>query len=73
MTEKKRFIVDKSGDFRDNKTGNIIIDFAYSFNGMDCKRILDLLNQLNNKNEQLKQEIETLQEQLVHFDIGDDE
>lgn len=54
MTEK-RFYVDKSGDFRDTKTGNIIVDFGYSFNGMDCKMILDLLNQLNDENEQLKQ------------------
>ena len=98
MTEK-RFYVDKSGDFKDNKTGNIILDFGYSFNGMDCKMILDLLNELNDKcefleienesledgatkyaelyhksvkeNKQLKQEIDTLQEQIAHFDIGD--
>ena len=29
--------------------------------------------ELKQENEQLKQEIETLQEQLAHFDIGDDE
>lgn len=31
-----------------------------------------LLNELYYENEELKQEIETLQEQLAHFDIGDD-
>ena len=55
MTEK-RFYVDKSGDFRDTKTGNIIVDFGYSFNGMECKMILDLLNSLNDENERLKQQ-----------------
>ena len=53
MTEK-RFYVDKSGDFNDTETGNIIVDFAYFFNGMECKMILDLLNSLNDENEQLK-------------------
>lgn len=34
----------------------------------DCEE----LNRLYKENQQLKQEIETLQEQLAHFDIGDD-
>jgi len=62
MTEK-RFIVDKSGDFTDTKTGNCIVDFGYSFNGMDCKLILDLLNSLNDENEQLKKENKKLQDE----------
>lgn len=35
----------------------------------DCEE----LNRLYKENQQLKQEIETLQEQLAHFDIGDGE
>ena len=53
MTEK-RFYVDKSGDFRDNQTGVTIIDFGYNFNGMECREILELMNNLNDENEQLK-------------------
>ena len=37
------------------------------------KRLQDLTDKKLKENEQLKQEIETLQEQLAHFDIGDDE
>lgn len=54
----KRFYVDKSGDFRDTKTGSIIVDFGYSFNGMECRMILDLLNSLNDENEQLKKDVD---------------
>lgn len=57
MTEK-RFYVDKSGDFNDKQTGNMIIDFGYSLNAMECRMILDLLNDLNNENEQLKKQLE---------------
>lgn len=57
---KKRFYVDKSGDFRDNKTGVVIVDFGYNFNGMECRDILELMNKLNEKNEQLKKELDKI-------------
>ena len=57
MTENKRFYVDKSGDFRDKQTGSIIVDFGYSFNGMECRMILDLMNELNDENNHIKQTI----------------
>jgi len=66
MTEK-RFYVDKNGDFRDTKTGNIIVDFGYSFNGMDCKMILDLLNKLNDECEFLEIENESLEDGATKY------
>ena len=38
---------------------------------MKIPKIVDLLNEQHETIQQLKQEIETLQEQLAHFDIGD--
>ena len=61
MSENKRFYVDKSGDFRDNKTGVAIVDFGYNFNGMECRHILELMNSLNDENEQLKQSVKRQQ------------
>ena len=45
------------------------------YNDLTCncgsaKAVCDLLNELSEENEQLKQEVETLQEELAHF-IGD--
>ena len=38
---------------------------------MSMEETVECLNALHEENEQLKQEIETLQEQIAHFDIGD--
>ena len=38
---------------------------------MKIPKIVDLLNEQHETIQQLKQEIETLQEQLAHFDMGD--
>jgi FtsZ-binding cell division protein ZapB len=50
------------------------ITFKNESDAIDCKNALmyqcDLLNELHKENEQLKQEVETLQEELAHF-IGD--
>ena len=48
---------------------------VYNFSGfeseLDCIRVVNALNEQHETIQQLKQEIETLQEQLAHFDIGD--
>lgn len=56
----KRFYMDKSGDLYDKENGLLMLDFGYSYDGVNCKRIIDLLNELNDENEQLKQKIKDL-------------
>ena len=46
--------MDKSGDLYD-KNDLLMLDFGYSYDGVGCKRIIDLLNELNDENEELKQ------------------
>ena len=53
MTEK-RFHMNKSGDLYD-KNNLLMLDFGYAYDGVACKRIIDLLNELNDENEELKQ------------------
>ena len=57
---KKRFTLEEFG-----------LNFIVNDNGrnLTAKQTVDKLNELNNENEQLKGEIENLQEQLAH--IGD--
>lgn len=57
---KKRFTLEEFG-----------LNFIVNDNGrnLTAKQTVDKLNELNNENEQLKEEIENLQEQLAH--IGD--
>lgn len=68
MMIEKRFTVDKSGDFRDNKTGVTIVDFGYNFNGMECRDILELMNNLSDGNEQLKKENEELKHEINYLE-----
>lgn len=53
MTEK-RFYMDKSGDLYDRENKTVMIDFGYSYDGVGCKRIIDLLNELHEENICLK-------------------
>ena len=63
MTENKRFTLeDTDWSYRIRDNGEV----------MKIPKIVDLLNEQHETIQQLKQEIETLQEQLAHFDIGDD-
>lgn len=62
MTENKRFTLEETDwSYRIRDNGAI----------MKIPKIVDLLNEQHETIQQLKQEIETLQEQLAHFDIGD--
>lgn len=68
MTENKRFYMDKSGDLYDRENETVMIDFGYSYDGVGCKRIIDLLNGLAEENQQLKNFIMDLQS-VVQFDV----
>ena len=46
-------------------------DFYDNSKKLTSNEVVDLLNEQHETIQQLKQEIETLQEQLAHFDIGD--
>lgn len=50
MTEK-RFYMDKSGDLYDKENGLLMLDFGYSYDGVNCKRLIDLLNELHEENQ----------------------
>lgn len=68
MAENKRFTIGKIKHFvNDNETNYC---YVLELEG-DAEHLCILLNELVDENKQLKQEIETLQEQLTHFDIGD--
>jgi hypothetical protein len=54
----KRFYMDKDGDLYDKDNGLLILDFGYAYNGINCKRLIDLLNAFNDENEQLKSKLE---------------
>lgn len=56
--------MDKNGDLYD-KNKMIMLDFGYSYDGVGCKRIIKLLNYLNDENEQLKQELFNLYENHI--------
>ena len=67
MTEHKRFeleYVRGKPNFWDN-----VVDLADCY--LTCEDVVDLLNEQHETIQSLKQEIETLQEQLRHFDMGD--
>lgn len=57
MTDK-RFYMDKDGDLYDKDDGLLMLDFGYSYDGVNCKRIIDLLNELHEENKELKRNIE---------------
>ena len=65
MTEK-RFNMNKSGDLYD-KNNLLMLNFGYSYDGVGCKRIIDLLNELNDDNGQLKHRIVELQNDLNNY------
>lgn len=73
---EKRFYMDKSGDLYD-KNNLLLLDFGYSYDSINCNRIIDLLNQLNDKNKQLKKELEEYKQSndIIHsnprFKIAD--
>ena len=46
-------------------------DLIYIDGKEDLLELAEYVDKLQDENEQLKQEIETLQEQIAHFDIGD--
>ena len=60
MTEKRFTLEDTDWSYRIRDNGAV----------MKIPKIVDLLNEQHETIQQLKQEIETLQEQLAHFDIG---
>ncbi len=45
-----------------------MLDFGYSYDGVGCKRIIDLLNKLAEENQQLRNFIMELQS-VVQFDV----
>lgn len=61
MTEKRFTLEDTDWSYRIRDNGAV----------MKIPKIVDLLNEQHETIQQLKQEIETLQEQLANFDIGD--
>lgn len=74
MTQK-RFTLSQNGTLhivRDNVKNKPLGVFEFKddeFPKYFCfHKIIDLLNDLNNENEQLKKKIENLQEQLTHID-----
>lgn len=74
MTQK-RFTLSQNGTLhtvRDNVKNKPLGVFEFKDNEFPkyfCfHKIIDLLNDLNNENEQLKKKIENLQEQLIHID-----
>ena len=50
----KRFYMDKDGNLYDKDDGLLMLDFGYSYDGVNCKRIIDLLNELAEKNTELQ-------------------
>jgi thiol-disulfide isomerase/thioredoxin len=63
MTEK-RFYMDKSGDLYDRENKTVMVDFGYSYDGVGCKRIIDLLNELAEENKALKKQLQSEHQQL---------
>lgn len=56
MTEE-RFYMDKNGDLYDKETNDLLmLDFGYSYDGVACKKIIDLLNALHRENIRLRTE-----------------
>ena len=52
----KRYYIDKSGDLYDKETNSLLVlDFGYSYDGVVCKRIVDLLNSQDNQIRELEQ------------------
>ena len=67
MSENKQFTFD-----RDTVAPNIKTPIVFKEGErLSLGEVLDKLNEQHETIQQLKQEIETLQEQLAHFDIGD--
>lgn len=66
MTEK-RFYMDKSGDLYDKENGSVMIDFGYSYDGVGCKKIIDLLNGLAEENRQLKYHLNRTEKELKEY------
>lgn len=72
---KKRFTLSQNGTLHtvhDNVKNKPLGVFEFKDNEFPVyfcfHKIIDLMNNLNDENEQLKEEIENLQEQLAHID-----
>ena len=64
MTENKRFYMDKSGDLYDRENKTVMVDFGYSYDGVGCKRIIDLLNELAEENKALRKQLNSEHQML---------
>ena len=64
MTEK-RFYMDKSGDLYDRENKTMMVDFGYSYDGVGCKRIIDLLNELAEEYQRLTDKLNQTALELV--------
>lgn len=52
----ERYYMDKSGDLYDKETNSMLmLDFGYSYDGVACKQIVDLLNSQDNQIRELEQ------------------
>ena len=71
MTKNKRFTMDNPNDWGFPITDNVTGKVYNCASNILMKELCVVVNTIVEENEQLKQEIETLQEQLAHFDIGD--
>lgn len=61
----KRFYMDKNGDLYDKENGLLMLDFGYSYDGVNCKRIIDLLNEQHEEIGRLKRKMEKVYNSLV--------
>ena len=64
MTENKRFYMDKSGDLDERENKTVMVDFGYSYDGVGCKRIIDLLNELAEENKALRKQLNSEHQML---------
>ena len=70
MTENKRFTMDNPNDWDFSITDNVTGKVYNCASNILMKELCVDVNTIVEENEQLKQEVETLQEELAHF-IGD--
>jgi hypothetical protein len=62
--------MDKDGNLYDKDDGLLMLDFGYSYDGVNCKRIIDLLNELAEENQSLKEENKFLQNKIATYKSG---
>ena len=61
MSEKERFVVDYEVGVLDTKTNKIICDTV------SADEVVDLLNELNDESEQLKEQLKLIRKDLTHI------